>query len=197
MASIEAVYVARFAQLHRVASAIIGDSERGRDAVQEAFARAIGHRTEYRGDGPLDAWLWRTVTNVARDHRRLSRFAATGDDDGVSNLGETCADSDHPLGSMIRERIVQLPERQRLVLFLRYYADLSYREIAAALGIQTGTVSATLNAAHESVRSALADLATGPSTSSKTGPSTSSKTGPSTSSDVQSSGSRALAGVST
>jgi RNA polymerase sigma factor (sigma-70 family) len=45
-----------------------------------------------------------------------------------------------------------LPERQRLVVFLRYYADLDYRSIAVVLGIEVGTVSATLSAAHTALR---------------------------------------------
>ena len=48
--------------------------------------------------------------------------------------------------------VAALPERQRLVGFLRYFADLEYREIGAALGIETGTVSATLHAAHANLR---------------------------------------------
>jgi RNA polymerase sigma factor (sigma-70 family) len=55
-------------------------------------------------------------------------------------------------------RIAGLPERQRLVVFLRYYADLEYREIAAALGIETGTVSATLSAAHAALRKSMAEV---------------------------------------
>jgi RNA polymerase sigma factor (sigma-70 family) len=48
--------------------------------------------------------------------------------------------------------IAALPERQRLVVFLRYYADLDYRAIAVALGVEVGTVSATLAAAHAGLR---------------------------------------------
>jgi RNA polymerase sigma factor (sigma-70 family) len=51
-----------------------------------------------------------------------------------------------------------LPERQRLVLFLRYYADLGYSAIAEALGISPGTVASTLNAAHESLRRNLEEV---------------------------------------
>jgi RNA polymerase sigma factor (sigma-70 family) len=54
--------------------------------------------------------------------------------------------------SELAARLAVLPERQRLVVFLRYFADLEYREIASALGIETGTVSATLHAAHVSLR---------------------------------------------
>jgi RNA polymerase sigma factor (sigma-70 family) len=51
--------------------------------------------------------------------------------------------------------VAALPERQRLVLFLRYYADLDYAAIAAILEIKEGTVGATLHAAHASLRQAL------------------------------------------
>ena len=51
--------------------------------------------------------------------------------------------------------IALLPERQRLAIFLRYYADLDYRSIAEALGVEVGTVSATLATAHASLRKAL------------------------------------------
>ena len=55
--------------------------------------------------------------------------------------------------------LAALPERQRLVLFLRYYADLSYAEIGEALGLRTGTVSATLAAAHRTLRARLQPVA--------------------------------------
>jgi RNA polymerase sigma-70 factor (ECF subfamily) len=51
--------------------------------------------------------------------------------------------------------IAALPERQRLAVFLRYYADLDYAAIAEALGVKSGTVAAALNAAHENLRKTL------------------------------------------
>lgn len=61
--------------------------------------------------------------------------------------------SDDPFG--VRGLVAALPERQREVLFLRYYADLEYRAIADVLGIEPGTVAATLSAAHQSLRKRL------------------------------------------
>jgi DNA-directed RNA polymerase specialized sigma24 family protein len=51
-----------------------------------------------------------------------------------------------------------LPERQRLVLFLRHYADLDYGSIAVALSISDGTVAATLHAAHSRLRELLSEV---------------------------------------
>ena len=65
-AQLEALYRARFAHFVRVAVAICGDSDRGRDVVQNAFISAIRHRRSFRGDAPLEAWVWRIVVNEAR-----------------------------------------------------------------------------------------------------------------------------------
>ena len=54
--------------------------------------------------------------------------------------------------------MASLPPRQRAALFLRYYADLDYRSIADVLGVEVGTVSATLSAAHATLRKALKEV---------------------------------------
>jgi RNA polymerase sigma factor (sigma-70 family) len=58
----------------------------------------------------------------------------------------------------VRAVIAGLPERQRLVLFLRHYADLDYHTIAEVAGIERGTVAATLHAAHGKVRTAMTEV---------------------------------------
>jgi RNA polymerase sigma factor (sigma-70 family) len=55
----------------------------------------------------------------------------------------------------LRARVAALPERQRIAVFLRYYADLDYSAIAEALEVEVGTVSATLSQAHRSLRADL------------------------------------------
>ena len=157
MERIAAAYELRFAQYVRVATAITGDRERGRDAVQDAFARAIAGCLAYRGDGPLEAWLWRAVTNAARNQRRAGSSAVTvwtREDESGEELAAEGAEE-----AALRRHVATLPERQRLVLFLRYYADLSYAEIGEALGLRTGTVSATLAAAHRTLRARLQPVA--------------------------------------
>jgi RNA polymerase sigma-70 factor (ECF subfamily) len=58
----------------------------------------------------------------------------------------------------VRASLLSLPERQRLAVFLRYYADLSYEQIADALGVRVGTVAASLHAAHVSLRQRLEEV---------------------------------------
>ncbi|MEK6274023.1 MAG: RNA polymerase sigma factor [Actinomycetota bacterium] len=150
-AQIESIYRTRLADFRRVANAIVGDTDRGADAVQEAFGSALRRRRAFRGEAPLEAWLWRLVVNQARDERRAAarRPLYAGDVQPSSNGS---APHEHDL---LATAITMLPERQRLVVFLRYYADLDYSSIAAALEIKEGTVGAALNAAHDTLRHSL------------------------------------------
>ena len=132
MEAIEAIYRNRYPMYLRVAIALLGDTERARDAVQEAFSRAIRSRASHRGTGTLDAWLWRTLVNICHDEQRK---------ESRSVITESAASNGHAEEwPELRAAVAILPERQRLVLFLRHYADLDYETIATALGIRRGTV---------------------------------------------------------
>lgn len=154
LAEIEALYRSRFADFLRVSSAMSGSLESGRDAVHEAMVSSVRSRGTYRGEGTVEAWLWRAVVNAARKRRRDARDLPVRD----GRLETSLVWNDPRPGDEftdLRAAIRALPERQRLVLFLRYYADLDYEAIAATLGVTTSTVGATLNAAHAALRRSL------------------------------------------
>src|SRR5581483_11947143 len=71
---------------------------------------------------------------------------------------ETAGGELEPPNDSVRRAIRRLPERQRLALFLRYYADLDYESIARVLDIRPGTVAAALHAAHETLRGSLQEV---------------------------------------
>ena len=149
---LEELYRSRFDVFARVATSVTGDSERARDAVQEAFATAVRKRGSFRGEGPLEAWVWRIVLNAARSDVRRTIPAVDY---------EQAATNGHPeRDAELRAALARLPERQRTAVFLRYYADLDYVAIGDALGIRPGTVAATLNAAHTALRSRLEEVRT-------------------------------------
>ena len=149
---LEELYRSRFDVFARVAASVTDDSERARDAVQEAFATAVRKRGSFRGEGLLEAWVWRIVLNAARSDVRRSIPAVDY---------EQAATNGHPeRDAELRAALARLPERQRTAVFLRYYADLDYVAIGEALGIRPGTVAATLNAAHTALRSRLEEVRT-------------------------------------
>ena len=150
---LEALYRSRFDVFARVAASVTGDSERARDAVQEAFATAVRKRRSFRGEGPLEAWVWRIVFNAAHSDVRRAVVAVDYDEPVASN-GHPEDDAE------LRVALARLPERQRTAVFLRYYADLDYAAIGEALGISAGTVAATLNAAHTALRIRLEEVRT-------------------------------------
>jgi RNA polymerase sigma factor (sigma-70 family) len=147
---IEQIYRARLPELCRVAAAISGSRQAAPDLVQEAFVRAVRRIDSFRADGPLEGWLWRIVVNVASNRRREPLTTALPDEEpGIDAL------TDAPAQPELAAAMSRLSERQRLVLFLRYYADLDYSTIAEALSISSGTVGATLTTARAVLGQAL------------------------------------------
>jgi RNA polymerase sigma-70 factor (ECF subfamily) len=153
LGELEALYRSRYGVFARVAASVMGDSERAHDAVQEAFATAVRKRRSFRGEGPLEAWVWRIVLNAARSDVRRSLPAVEYNEPADAN-GHPEQDAE------LRVALARLPDQQRTAVFLRYYADLDYAAIGEALGIHPGTVAATLNSAHTTLRSRLEEVRT-------------------------------------
>jgi RNA polymerase sigma-70 factor, ECF subfamily len=142
---IERVYMERYRSFRRATAALVGEQQ-AHDVVQDGFARALTRRKQFRG-GSLEAWIWRIIVRQAIDLRRRP----------IDRLEEELAvevvvsDRDPELAAAIR----RLPPRRRLIVFLRYFGDLSYESIGELCGISAGTVAASLAQAHEELRRAL------------------------------------------
>jgi RNA polymerase sigma factor (sigma-70 family) len=158
LAELEQVYRARFKAFLRCAIAYLGDAEAALDAVQEGVATAIRNRRSYRGEGTVEAWLWAIVINVIRGHyrerARMPSFAELGDDEGTP----FAPSAEAVAAERVRAAVRRLPERQRLVLFLRFYADLDYATIARLLELSEGTVASSLHAARSALRGLLEEV---------------------------------------
>jgi RNA polymerase sigma-70 factor (ECF subfamily) len=148
---LEELYRRRGGAFLRVAHGITGDPDDAAEAVQDGFADVIRSRGTFRGDGPLEAWVWRAVVNAARKAVRPAE-AELPDATFGAFVPEAVAE--------LAPLVAALPERQRLAVFLRYYADLDYRSIAHVLDVELGTVGPTLAAAHRSIRSRLEEVLT-------------------------------------
>jgi RNA polymerase sigma factor (sigma-70 family) len=146
---LEAIYRARYPAFVRVALAIVRQEQSARDVVHDGFVLAVRHRGRVRDDSALEPWVWRIVVNEARKRRAREWRLAAEEEHRPDTYGPTELNVD------VRSLIAGLPERQRLALFLRYYADLDYASIAGVLGIKPGTVAATLSAAHAALRTEL------------------------------------------
>lgn len=149
LADLEELYRRRFHTFAGGLLAVTSDIEAARDAVQEGFARAVLHRRRFRGDGSLEGWVWRIALNAAREARRKDIALDPLADTVAATVASASAD-ERTFG--MRAELRQLPERQRLAVFLHYYADLSYEDVADLLGVAPGTVAASLSAARSTLR---------------------------------------------
>jgi RNA polymerase sigma-70 factor, ECF subfamily len=144
-AEIERIYRDRYVPLCRVAASVTGRVETAREAVQEGFALAFAHRAEFRGEGSLEGWVARIVLRAALDTRRRPAPAPAVLDEASEGtllwMPELPhADRDPALAAAVGD----LPPRQRQIVFLRYFADLTHAQVAELLGISPNTVSAAL-----------------------------------------------------
>jgi RNA polymerase sigma-70 factor (ECF subfamily) len=144
---IEVLYRNRYPAFLRVAVGITGDEQLAADAVQDAFVGVVRSRHGIRWRGALESFAWRAVVNAARDRTAVRAEAGAPPELAASGFAEP--------DERVRHAIADLPERQRLVLFLRYFADLDYEAIGRVMHVRSGTVGATLNSARAAVKESL------------------------------------------
>jgi RNA polymerase sigma factor (sigma-70 family) len=154
LAEIESVYRRRLDDFVRTAAAMTGGLDSGRDAVHDGFVAAVKGRGRYRGSGTVEAWLWRAVVTSALKARRSDSAVLTE----LAEVPESRRNGSPDETADVQAAIALLPERQRLVLFLRYYADLDYAAIGEVLNIRPGTVGAALNVALGTLRRRLEEV---------------------------------------
>jgi RNA polymerase sigma-70 factor, ECF subfamily len=145
---LEALYETRYVSFRNALATVTGSRESARDAVQEAFARALAGRERRREGGCLAAWVWKIAFRVALENRRRLEPRTLAE----LPQPELCEpERDPELAAALR----RLPPRRRMIVFLRYFGDFSYAEIAQACDVSEGTVAAALAQARSELRAAL------------------------------------------
>jgi RNA polymerase sigma-70 factor (sigma-E family) len=134
-------YQAHYRSLVRLAALLVDDVGRCEEIVQDAFVKVWRRPPNLTGgDDRLPAYLRSAVLNGARSHLRRRgverrHLRSVASPAASPEATATSGDDDRVLAALR-----SLPDRQREVLALRYYLDLSEREIAATLGISPGAV---------------------------------------------------------
>ncbi len=152
-------------RLHRdvfgYARRVLGDDERAADVTQETFVRAWRYRSSFDpGAGSVRSWVFAIAANRVRDQlarrrldsapaEELERVAAPG-------VGGLEAYARGVLREHLLAALEELPAEQREVIGLKYLADLSYPEVARALGLSVGAAKMRALRAREALARALA-----------------------------------------
>ncbi len=144
-------------RLVRFAARLLNDPDAAQDAAQEAFLRLWRLRTHYQPRGCLQAYLLRTVRTICLDYARATRpWDTLEDGTGFHTPSPEDIAQRRGLADAVAQAVQSLPEAQRAVFLLSQYEQLSYTEIAEALGCPVGTVASRKHQATETLRRKLA-----------------------------------------
>lgn len=139
-------------RLYRVALAWCGDEMLADDLVQETMQSGIVNRRQLRDEDRLFAWLYSILNHSWHRYLKQSRAMAILDDDLMSDVPGPLGYF-HELETVDRVRcaVAKLPVGQRQVISLVDLEELTYGEVAEALGIPLGTVMSRLHRARKSL----------------------------------------------
>ena len=139
----EAFVAARAPALMRTAFLMTGDAQHAEDVLQEALVRVAPRWRRVVAAGDPEPYVRRALYTVAIDRRRRrsSREVVTAPDDGVFTGAAAGSGDDGLAGRLTLDAaLARLTPRQRAVLVLRFYDDLTEVQTAAALGCSLSTV---------------------------------------------------------
>lgn len=143
--------------VYNLALRMVGDRDDASDMTQEAFIKAYGSLSSFRGDSKFSVWIYRITTNVCLDFLRsksrkqqVSLTVSDDDDeDAQLDIPDPKADPEQQLIKKISMQSVEeglktLPDKQRQILVMRELGGMSYAEIGAALSLEEGTVKSRI-----------------------------------------------------
>ena len=139
-AALQRLYEALSSRLYGFLVGLTGRSSLAEDLLQQTFLRAMENLGRRR-PGNVRAWLFTIARNLAHDAARASKrlsVSTVPDDPDPSPSPSHQAVIDETT-EQIRREVARLPDNQREVILLRYYADLSFKEIADLLGCPVNT----------------------------------------------------------
>ena len=141
--------------IQRLCIKMLGDAHRAEDLTQEAFVRVFARRKDYEPAGRFSTFLWRIALNLCYDElRKIKRRGESSLEGNADERGEIefVADIAGPDLQVVREEraehvrraLLQVPEPYRVVVILRHYEGLKFREIGEVLDIPEGTVKSRM-----------------------------------------------------
>ena len=131
-----------------VANAVVHDRHLAEDAAQESLAKACSRLPSLSNPACFASWLATICRNQAHDMaRRETRLESLGDRDVPARDPEPDDDID-----VVREAIAGLPPESMEVIYLRYYAELSYERMSEVLGLSVQAINGRLRRAKQAIR---------------------------------------------
>ena len=135
-------------EIKRFCTLQLRDRFQAEDAAQDTFVKAWKALDTFRNDSSEKTWLIRIAVNTCRDYQRTGWFRHMNRSLTPEDLPEQAQDAAYPDGEVSRA-IMSLPEKERLVVLLRYYEGLSLKETAEAAGMSLATAKRQISKANQ------------------------------------------------
>jgi RNA polymerase sigma-70 factor (ECF subfamily) len=148
--------VAEIPRLRRYARALTGQADSADDLVQDTLERALEKWRFWQSTRDLRPWLFSIMHNLHVDVYRRGARIDYCDDEGLPELPQRAEQTDALELRDLDRSLALLPLEQREVLLLVGLEELSYAEVAKALGVPTGTVMSRLSRARTRLKAILA-----------------------------------------
>jgi RNA polymerase sigma-70 factor (sigma-E family) len=158
--TVEALFHTHRLHLVRLALLLVDDRETAEDVVQDAFAGLYRRWSSLQDEEKALAYLRASVVNGARSVLRRRRTIRRNPQPPIDALTVEPAEDRALLAAEHRDvlaAIGRLPQRQREVIVLRYWAELTETQISAALGISVGAVKSTASRGRDAIAAALTE----------------------------------------
>ncbi|MEM8814626.1 MAG: sigma-70 family RNA polymerase sigma factor [Pseudomonadota bacterium] len=134
-------------RIYRLAAATLYDAEQAADVTQEVFIRGHKGLRAFRFRAAPFTWLYRTTRLVCLEFNRRRQTDSLDEDYADTGKPPETLVDDLAIAARVRALVAKLPERQREVVLLRIFEELSVRDTARAMGCREGTVKALLHKA--------------------------------------------------
>jgi RNA polymerase sigma-70 factor (ECF subfamily) len=144
--------------IYNAAYRVVGSPDDAADVTQVVFLKVFERLDQYNPKFKFFSWIYRIAINEAINHRNRTRNEQVLEEDQfVSAESPERSLNDKQLSDVLQSSLMELQEDYRVVVVLRHFSDLSYRDISEVLHIPEKTVKSRLYSARQIMKNHLAD----------------------------------------
>ncbi len=144
--------------IYNAAYRILGNPDDAADVTQTVFMKAFERLDQYNPEYKFFSWIYRITVNESINLRNRSKNLQTLEDEDIASVSNPEEDVDaNKLSRIIQAGLMDLQEDYRVVVVLRHFSDMSYKDISVVLRIPEKTVKSRLYSARQLMKAQLTE----------------------------------------
>ena len=151
--SLDGIYVIAAKRMYVAALTIVGERAAAEDVVSDSFIKVARFAKKYKTQTDALGWLLKIVRNTALDYLRKRKRRAEVSAECLFNLADENASPEKcERAAMLEQAIAKLDDGERRAIYMRYYLDMTVREIAQAIGVPRSSTERLLLRAENNLK---------------------------------------------